>query len=84
MISVGEIVQIGIYLFALVVLTPVLGRYMAIVFSGEIKIFLFGKIESFLYNLIGVSSKQERTGSDIQAHSSCLMFLDFFCCLFCN
>jgi K+-transporting ATPase ATPase A chain len=61
MIPLRDFAQVLVYLCSIIVLTPVLGRYLKIVLSGE-RSFLtavLGGLESLLYSLIGVSPKEE-------------------------
>lgn len=61
MISVHEILQIALYLVLLTALTPVLGKYMATVFSGERTILspVIAPPERFIYRLGGVRPLQK-------------------------
>ncbi|MGQ0600497.1 MAG: potassium-transporting ATPase subunit KdpA [Anaerolineales bacterium] len=52
-----DFAQIGLYLVLLVVVTPLLGRYMARVFAGEIN-FLCA-VEALLYRAAGVNAEAE-------------------------
>ncbi|MBW4614214.1 MAG: potassium-transporting ATPase subunit A [Desmonostoc vinosum HA7617-LM4] len=56
--------QIALTLFIVVVLTPILGRYMARVFLGEKTLldFLMNPIERSIYVLAGVRQKDDMTG----------------------
>lgn len=59
--NLSDIIQIVLYLVALVVLTPILGSYMAKVFSGE-KHFMkpiIGKFEVLIYRFCGIDSEKE-------------------------
>jgi len=53
-------IEIFLFLFLLVLLTPVLGGYMAKVFTGERNILtpVFGKIEKMIYKIAGVGEEQ--------------------------
>jgi potassium-transporting ATPase potassium-binding subunit len=56
-----EIIQIVFYIALLIGLTPVLGRYMTKVFTGEKHIVLpiFGWLEKFTYRFTGVKAGEE-------------------------
>lgn len=57
----NEAIQLIIFLFALVALSPLLGKYMAKVFMGE-KHFLkpvFGGLENAVYRITGIKSDEE-------------------------
>ena len=56
-----EIVQILLYLILLIVLTPILGRFMAKVFKNERHILkpVFGWLEKLIYSVSGIDSKEE-------------------------
>ncbi len=57
----NETIQIVLYILALIVLTPILGRFMAKVFMDE-KHWLksvFGWLERIIYRLCGINSKEE-------------------------
>lgn len=57
----GEIIQIMLFIIALIVVTPLLGRYMARVFMNERHIMkpALGWLEKGIYRLIGVNSFEE-------------------------
>ncbi len=77
MISPGEILQILIYLTALVILTPPLGTFMAKVFSGRKNLLtpIVGKLELFLLKFIGISVQEEM---DWKQYSLALLVFNFF------
>jgi len=58
-----EAIQLILFLVLLVLLSPLLGRYMAKVFMGEKHILLtvFGWIEKIVYRLSGIRSGEEMT-----------------------
>jgi K+-transporting ATPase ATPase A chain len=59
--SVFDWLQIGLYLFVLLLLVKPLGAYMSHVFQGE-RVFLtpvVGRIESFIYRVVGIRSDEE-------------------------
>ncbi len=51
-------IEIGLFIVLLIVLTPLLGSYMAKVIQGEKHLFtpVFGKAENRIYKLIGINS----------------------------
>jgi K+-transporting ATPase ATPase A chain len=59
--SINEIVQIIIYLGLLILVTPLLGGYMAKVFSGDkhFMVPVFGWLERLIYKLGGVNPGEE-------------------------
>jgi K+-transporting ATPase ATPase A chain len=60
MLTISEILQIVVYMIALTILTPILGKYMACVFSGRRNILfnIFGKIENLIYKFAGVNHEE--------------------------
>jgi len=56
--SLLEFVQVGIYVAAFVLLTPVLGRWMARVFQGERHLLspVLGWLERGVYRLGGINA----------------------------
>jgi K+-transporting ATPase ATPase A chain len=56
-----DFIQIILYLFILIALTPLLGKFMAKVFSGEkhFMLYVFGWLEKLTYKLTGVRSDEE-------------------------
>lgn len=58
--EINDYIQIFLFLFLLIALTPVLGSFMAKVLNGESNILspVFGKPESFIYKVIGVDVHQ--------------------------
>ncbi|SHE79935.1 potassium-transporting ATPase subunit KdpA [Dysgonomonas macrotermitis] len=58
--EINDYIQIFLFLFLLIALTPVLGSFMAKVLNGERNILspIFGKPESFIYKVIGVDVNQ--------------------------
>ncbi|HLP89243.1 MAG TPA: potassium-transporting ATPase subunit KdpA [Nostocaceae cyanobacterium] len=56
--------QIGLTLFIIIVMTPVLGRYMARVFMGESTLLdpIFKPIEKIIFLLGGVNKQEDMTG----------------------
>jgi K+-transporting ATPase ATPase A chain len=56
-----DFIQIVLFVFALIGLTPILGNYMAKVFSGEKHILkpVLGWLERILYRLAGVDHREE-------------------------
>src|ERR1700728_3023777 len=61
MAGMNEMIQIGLFFGLLIVLTPLLGRYMARVFQGG-KTFLhpfLSPVERLIYKLSGVASDEE-------------------------
>lgn len=58
-----DFVQLALFVGALFVITPVLGRYMARIFSGEKTFFSrwFGGIEKGIYRLCGIDPYREMT-----------------------
>ncbi len=59
--SVFDWLQIGLYLFVLLLLVKPLGAYMSHVFQGE-RVFLtpvVGRIERFIYRIVGIRSDEE-------------------------
>ncbi|NJK93630.1 MAG: potassium-transporting ATPase subunit KdpA [Bacteroidales bacterium] len=59
--SINEIIQIIIYLGLLILVTPLLGGYMAKVFNGKkhFMLLVFGWLERFVYKLGGVNPEEE-------------------------
>ncbi|MEW6616102.1 MAG: potassium-transporting ATPase subunit KdpA [Thermodesulfobacteriota bacterium] len=59
--SLHEIVQLALYLGLLIALTPLLGQFMAKVFSGEQTWLtpLLRPLEKFIYRLAGINEKTE-------------------------
>jgi K+-transporting ATPase ATPase A chain len=59
--SMNEIIQILIYLGLLILITPLLGGFMAKVFTGgkHFMIPVFGWLESLVYKLGGVKPDEE-------------------------
>ncbi|MBX3084138.1 MAG: potassium-transporting ATPase subunit KdpA [Anaerolineae bacterium] len=59
--TILEGAQIGLYLFLLVILTPILGSYMARVFAGERTLLtpILRPIETAIYKLAGVDAAAE-------------------------
>lgn len=57
----NEAIQLIIFLALLVVLSPLLGKYMAKVFSGEKHIMqpVFGRLEKLVYRVSGIKSDEE-------------------------
>jgi K+-transporting ATPase ATPase A chain len=57
----NEAIQVIIYLLALVVLSPLLGRYMSKVFMGEKHIMkpVFGWLERSIYKFTGINSTED-------------------------
>ncbi|HLN75042.1 MAG TPA: potassium-transporting ATPase subunit KdpA [Prolixibacteraceae bacterium] len=60
-ISNAEIVQILLFFVLLIGLTPILGKYMSRVFSGEHHLLLpvLGRLERFIYRITGVDPEKE-------------------------
>lgn len=60
-ISKLEIIQILVYFTLLIVLTPMLGRFMSKVFSGERHFLLplLGGMERFIYKVAGIDQQKE-------------------------
>jgi K+-transporting ATPase ATPase A chain len=58
-----DFLQLALYLGALVVLTPVLGKFMARVFQGERNFLtpVLGPVERLIYRLSGVDASREMT-----------------------
>jgi K+-transporting ATPase ATPase A chain len=58
----SDYIQIAVYIAALTLLTPPLGRFMADVFSGKKTIFtkFLGGTERFIYKLSGVNAQEEQ------------------------
>ena len=56
----NDYIQIFLFLFLLVALTPVLGSYMAKVLNGERNLLspVFGKVEKVIYKITGVGENQ--------------------------
>lgn len=77
MITLSDIGQIILYLAALVLLTPPLGKFMAKVFSGERTILspVFGRLERLTYRLAGVDPHFEMTWKQYTAG---LLVFNFF------
>lgn len=72
-----DVLQIVIFVLALVALTPILGAFMAKVFSGE-KTFLsvaLGWLEALPYKFSGVNPKDEMSWSD---YAKALLAFNFF------
>jgi K+-transporting ATPase ATPase A chain len=61
--NLGEWIQLVFYFLILVGLTPLLGKYMAQVYSGERNLLspIFRPVERFVYRLIGVQEDSEQT-----------------------
>ncbi len=59
--NLSDIIQIGLFLVTLIVLTPILGSYMAKVFSGEKHLMkpIFGKLELLIYRFCGIDPEKE-------------------------
>ena len=57
----SEAIQLILFMFTLVALAPLLGKYMSRVFMGESHIMklVFGRLERLIYRLTGVNSKEE-------------------------
>jgi potassium-transporting ATPase potassium-binding subunit len=57
----NEAIQLVIFLLLLIVLSPLLGKYMAKVFMGEKHIMkpVFGWLETLIYKIAGVNSEEE-------------------------
>ncbi len=57
----NEAIKLLIFLIILVVLAPLLGKYMAVVFTGENHILkpVFGWLERLVYRISGINSKEE-------------------------
>jgi potassium-transporting ATPase potassium-binding subunit len=57
----NDVIQILIYLSLLIVLTPLLGRYMAKVYLGERHILtpLFGRLENLTYRVCQINAKED-------------------------
>jgi K+-transporting ATPase ATPase A chain len=57
----SEAIQLFLFMFTLVALAPLLGKYMSRVFMGESHIMkpVFGRLERLIYRLTGVDSKEE-------------------------
>ncbi|MBC7540006.1 MAG: potassium-transporting ATPase subunit KdpA [Bacteriovorax sp.] len=60
--SVLDILEIILTFGAIIVLTPLLGKYMANVFEGKITI--FNKIENLIYRILGIDAHEEMTWVD--------------------
>lgn len=58
--EINDYIQVFLFLFLLIALTPVLGSFMAKVLNGERNILspAFGKPESFIYKITGVDTSQ--------------------------
>ncbi|MGA3013057.1 MAG: potassium-transporting ATPase subunit KdpA, partial [Bacteroidales bacterium] len=57
----NEVIQILLFMIALVALAPLLGKYMAKVFMGENHFMkpVFGWLEKSVYRLTGIKSDEE-------------------------
>ncbi len=57
-------IQIAITLLIVIVITPFLGRYMALVFMGQHTIFdgVLNPVDRMIFSLIGVRSREDMTG----------------------
>lgn len=57
----NDIIQIAIYITIIIVLTPVLGKYMYNVFTGKQNLFTkkFGKVENLIYSILKVNKTEE-------------------------
>jgi K+-transporting ATPase ATPase A chain len=60
--SALDILEIILSFGAIIVLTPILGKYMANVFEGKINI--FSKIENMIYRVLGLDAHKEMTWVD--------------------
>ena len=56
-----DYLQIIFYILVLIILTPVLGKYMFIVFTNKKNILtpVFGKLESFIYKFLKIDISEE-------------------------
>ncbi len=75
--STHDVIQIGVYLLALTLLTPLIGAYMVKVFSGE-KHFMkpvFGKIEELVYRICRIDPAVEM---DWKSYTFALLSFNFF------
>jgi K+-transporting ATPase ATPase A chain len=74
-ISHLEIIQILLYFTLLIAFTPLLGKYLSKVFSGEQHFLLpiFGKLERFIYKATGVDQQKE---SNWKAYCFGLLFFN--------
>jgi K+-transporting ATPase ATPase A chain len=75
MVSFNDILQIFIYLGLLTILTPVLGKYMFHVFTGDrhFMVPVMGRIEKFVYNSTGINIQEE---SDWKGYASDLLLFN--------
>jgi K+-transporting ATPase ATPase A chain len=62
--TVNDTIQIVIFIFALILLTPICGSYMARVFSGQrtIPSCIFGWAEKGIYKICNINSSEEMNG----------------------
>ncbi len=54
-----DFVELALFLGALLAVTPLLGRWMAGVFSGEKKLPLLDRLEALLYRVAGIDARRE-------------------------
>lgn len=77
MFEFSDIGQILLYLAALTIFTPLLGTYMARVFTGERNLLtpVFGKLENIIYRLGGKCASESM---DWKSYAVALMTFNFF------
>lgn len=79
--DVSELLQVTLYLVALVILSPLLGQFIAFVFSENPtpRLRLFAPLESLIYRLAGVNPSLEMTWKQ---YASALFVFNAIGCLF--
>jgi K+-transporting ATPase ATPase A chain len=72
-----EFIQIGLYIILLIALTPILGRYMAWVFTDKdgIRLPALDWLEKIIYGFSGINSKEE---SSWKQYTLDLLLFNFF------
>ena len=75
-----EAIQLIIFLVLLLVLSPILGRYMAKVFIGEKHFMMpvFGWLETYIYKISGVKSEEEMNWKTYMYGMLIFNFFGFF------
>jgi len=73
----NEVIQIVIFMIALIVLAPLLGKYMAKVFMGENHFMkpVFGWLEKSVYRVSGVKSEE---GMNWKTYLYCVLLFNLF------
>lgn len=77
--SATDLLQIALFLALLIVLTPLLGTYMAKIFAGRLA--WLGPVEQGIYRLIGADPRQEMNGKEY-ATALCIFNFAGFVLLF--